>query len=61
MRKIHSLKAVHEKFGISVPMLKKLILNGKIERVKIGVKNYISEEVVENYIADNTIPAGSAS
>lgn len=55
--KLHSLKEISVRWGISVPMLKKLLSNGDISVVKIGVKNFIRESVIEKYIADNTIKA----
>jgi len=57
MSKLYSLKDVHDKYGISVGMLKKLILNNQITRVKVGAKNFISEDVIEKYITGNTIEA----
>ncbi len=55
--KLNSLKGTFEKYGISVPMLHKLIQHNQITRVKVGNKNFISEDVIEKYIADNTIQA----
>lgn len=55
--KLHSLKDIADKYGITVAMLKKLIQHNQITRVKVGNKNFISEDVMEEYIASNTIPA----
>ena len=55
--KMYSLKGVHDKYGITVSMLKKLIANGKITRVKIGAKNFIREDDIEAYIEKNTYRA----
>lgn len=60
MYKLHSLKAIAQKYGISIPMLKKLISQNKITRVKVGVKNFISEEAIEEYINQNTINANNS-
>ncbi len=57
--KLHSLKDIASRYGISLPMLKKLISQNKITRVKIGAKNFIPEEVIEAYINANTINANS--
>lgn len=57
--KLLSLKNIYDKYGISVPMLKKLIINNQITRVKVGAKNFISEEVIEEYIKSNTIDVKS--
>lgn len=54
---LYSLKEIHTRFGISVPMLKKLILHNKITVVKIGVKNFIRESIIEQYITNNTVEA----
>ena len=55
--KLHSLKGIAEKYGISVPMLKKLIQDNQLTRVKVGAKNFISENVIEAYIKLNTVEA----
>ena len=57
--KLHSLKDIATRYGISIPMLKKLISQNKITRVKVGAKNFISEEAIEDYINTNTISANS--
>lgn len=59
MMKLNSLRETEEKYGVTVAMLKKLIANNQIERVKIGAKNFISEEVIEAYIEANTIKVAS--
>ena len=55
--KMYSLRGVHEKYGITVSMLKKLIANKEITRVKIGAKNFIREDDIEAYIEKNTFRA----
>ena len=52
---MHSIKGIHENYGISISMLKKLITNKTITVVKIGTKNFIKEEDIENYIDMNTV------
>ena len=52
--KMYSLKQIHEKYGITVSMLKKLIQNKQITVVKIGAKNFIKEIDIEAYIDGNT-------
>ena len=59
MSKLHSFKDVHKQWGITIPMLKKLHQQRTIEVVKIGAKNFISEQTIENYIKANTISAKS--
>ena len=55
--KLNNIKETSCKYGISEAMLKKLILNKQITRVKVGNKNYISDEVMLTYIEKNTISA----
>ena len=55
--KLHSLKGIYEIYGISVPMLKKLVYAKQIEVVKVGSKNFIDEDTIEQYIKDNTVKA----
>lgn len=53
--KLYSLKQIAETYGISVAMLKKLIANKQLTRVKVGNKNFISQDIIEAYILSNTI------
>ena len=53
--KMYSLRGINEKYGISIPMLKKLVQNKDITVVKIGAKNFIKEEDIENYIEERTV------
>ena len=55
--KLYSLKDIAQRYGVTVAMLKKLIQHNQITRVKVGNKNFISEDVMEEYIASNTIEA----
>ena len=55
--KLFSLKDISNRYGITIAMLKKLIQHNQITRVKVGNKNFISEDVMEEYIASNTITA----
>ncbi len=55
--KLYSLKDAEEESGIKVPMWKKLLANGEVSVVKVGVKNFLRASVIEKYIADNTIEA----
>ena len=57
--KLRSIKEQSERSGISESMLKKLILNREIQRVKIGYKNFISDNVIDSYIDNNTIKVGA--
>ena len=57
MSKLYSLKEVSETYGIGLSMLQKMVLNKQITRVKVGNKNFISKDVIEKYITDNTIEA----
>ena len=52
--KLYSLKGIHETYGISVPMLKKLIYNKQIAVTKVGNKNFIMDDTIEEYITKNT-------
>ena len=52
--KMYSLRGVNEKYGITISMLKKLIANKMITVVKIGAKNFIKEQDIEDYIETNT-------
>jgi predicted site-specific integrase-resolvase len=52
--KLYPLKGVHEEYGISISMLKKLIIQGKLTVVKVGAKNFIKEQDIEDYIDRNT-------
>ena len=51
---MYSLRGVNEKYGITISMLKKLIANKMITVVKIGAKNFIKEQDIEDYIETNT-------
>lgn len=53
--KLYSLKEIQDTYGIKVSMLKKLISNREITVVKIGVKNFIRAEDVEDYISTHTV------
>ena len=52
--KMYSLKDINSKYGISIPMLKKMVANRMITVVKIGTKNFIKESDIEQYIDANT-------
>ena len=52
--KMYSLKDINNKYGISIPMLKKMVANRMITVVKIGTKNFIKEADIEQYIEANT-------
>jgi len=52
--KLYSLKGIYETYGISVPMLKKLIYNKQIAVTKVGNKNFIMDDTIEEYITKNT-------
>ena len=52
--KMYSLKDINNKYGISIPMLKKMVANRMITVVKIGTKNFIKESDIEQYIDANT-------
>lgn len=54
-RIIFSLKEIEEMSSISLPMLKKMIANAQIERVKIGNKNHISRIELIRLLTENTI------
>ena len=54
---MHSIKGINEKYGISIPMLKKLVSNKMVTVVKVGTKNFIKESDIEKYIEDNTVKA----
>ena len=51
---MYSLKDINNKYGISIPMLKKMVANRMITVVKIGTKNFIKESDIEQYIEANT-------
>lgn len=53
--RLYSIKDTYETFGISEPMMRKLILNKQIEYVKIGTKNFIKESTILDYINSRTI------
>ena len=53
--KVLSLNDVEVEFGISVSMLKKLIINKEINVVKVGVKNFIKYVDVVGYIDSRTV------
>ena len=53
--RLNSLRGTSEKYGISLPMLKKLVFNKEITVVKIGAKNFIKEEDIEAYIDERTV------
>ena len=55
--KMYSLKGIYVEYGITVPMLKKLIADKKLTRVKVGAKNFIRKDDIEAYIERNTIKA----
>ena len=55
--KMHPLKGIFEKYGITVSMQKKLIKDGKLSVVKVGNKNFITEKEIERFIEENTIKA----
>ena len=52
--KLYSLKGIYETYGISVPMLKKLISNKQITVTKVGNKNFILDDTIHEYINKNT-------
>ena len=51
--KLYSLKDISSTYGISVSMLKKLIYSGHIEHIRIGVKYFLTEEMIDTYIEKN--------
>ena len=53
MKKMYTLKQVHETYGISVSMLKKLIRNGELVAVKVGAKNFVEEVEIDGFIEKN--------
>lgn len=53
--KLYSIKEVSENFGIKEAMLRKLVLNNKINYVKVGSKIHFTEETIINYINDRTV------
>lgn len=55
--KMYSLKEIKEEYGISIPMLRKMINNGVITVVKVGAKNFIKKTDMDEYIERNTIKA----
>lgn len=55
MKLLYSLKEIEERYGIKVSMLKKLISNKEITVVKVGVKNFIRETDIEEYILSHTV------
>ena len=52
--KLYSLKGINANYGITISMLKKLIVQGNLTVVKIGTKNFIKESDIEDYIDKNT-------
>lgn len=54
---IFSLREIEEMKLIKVSTLKKMILQGTIERVLILSKNFISRHVLIAYLEQNTIEA----
>ena len=52
--KLYSLKGINENYGIGIPMLKKMIRERTISVVKVGNKNFIKKEDIEEYITTNT-------
>jgi len=54
---VFSIKQINDMQLIKSDMLKKLILNRKIEVVKIGNKNFISRTALIAFLEANTIPA----
>lgn len=52
---MYSLRGVNDKYGISIPMLKKLVANEEITVVKVGNKNFIKEEDIHQYIDERTV------
>ena len=55
--KLYSIKETYETFGITEPMMRKLILNKEIEYVKVGTKNFIKESTILDYINSRTVKA----
>ncbi len=53
--KVLNLKDIQEEFGISISMLKKLIINKEINVVKIGAKNHIKVCDLLAYIDERTV------
>jgi len=54
---LFNLKQIQEIGLIKVSMLKKIILNGEIEVVKIGNKLHVPRDVLVAYLENNTIHA----
>ncbi len=53
--KLLNLADVEVEFGISVSMLKKLIINKEISVVKVGVKNHLKISDIISYIDGRTV------
>lgn len=53
--KMYSLRGISEKYGIGLPMLKKMVANKDLEVIKIGAKNFVREKEIENYIERRTV------
>jgi len=52
---LFSIKEINDMGVIKSDMLRKLILNRQIEVVKIGKKNFLSRDVLINYLNSNTV------
>lgn len=53
-KKLFTLKEIHEIYGISVSMQRKLISNNQLAVTKVGTKSFITLTAIENYIQQNT-------
>lgn len=53
-KKLSSLKQIHDTYGISVSMLRKLISNKQLAVTKVGIKSFITADAIENFIQTST-------
>lgn len=54
---LFNLKEIEKMKILKVDMAKKLILNRKLEAVKVGSKLHLSRAVLIKYLEENTIPS----
>ena len=53
--KMYSISGVHEKYGLTISMIRKLIYTKQWTTTKIGNKNFLKEDMIERYIDRNTV------